>query len=183
LALLRQARVNDVYISARKSMTVQFYAHSVTKRAEDIALVDSGATENFMHLKYTKQLKLPIKTLLFPRQLNNVDGTLNKGGQIKFYTDLKVQTGNNQTKMRFFLTDLGEHKVILGYLWFAVVQPKIDWKRGWIDHTHLPIILRATNFEKARYSLVQRIGKTIKRIAGALLSKPKEVDKIPKEYQ
>jgi hypothetical protein len=30
--------------------------------------------------------------------------------------------------IRFFLTDLGEHKAILGYLWFMAVQPKINWK-------------------------------------------------------
>jgi hypothetical protein len=29
------------------------------------------------------------------------------------------------------------------------VQPNIDWKKGWIDHTQLPIILRAPNTQKA----------------------------------
>ncbi len=53
--------------------------------------------------------------------------------------------------MRFFLTELGEHKAILGYPWFAAVQPKINWKRGWIDHTQLPIVLKAANAMKARF--------------------------------
>jgi hypothetical protein len=53
--------------------------------------------------------------------------------------------------MRFFLTDLGEHKAILGYLWFMAVQPKIDWKWGWIDESHLPIILWMENAGKAKY--------------------------------
>jgi hypothetical protein len=39
--------------------------------------------------------------------------------------------------LHFFLSDLGEHKAILGYPWFATVQPNIDWKKGWIDHTQL----------------------------------------------
>jgi hypothetical protein len=73
--------------------------------------------------------------------LYNVDGTGNKSGELRFYTDLTVQSRTNRTNMRFFLTDLGEHKAILGYPWFAATQPKIDWKRGWIDHTQLPIIL------------------------------------------
>jgi hypothetical protein len=47
--------------------------------------------------------------------------------------------------------DLGEHKVILGYSWFTAVQPKINWKNGWIDHVHLPIILRTDNVEKTKY--------------------------------
>jgi hypothetical protein len=54
-----------VYILARKSMTVCFYTHSIAKRAEGVALVDSGATENFMNLQYAQWLKLPIKWLAY----------------------------------------------------------------------------------------------------------------------
>jgi hypothetical protein len=62
-------------------MTVRIYLHSIAKRAEAIALVDSGATENFMNLSYAKWLKLPIKQLPQPRKLYNVDGTENKSGE------------------------------------------------------------------------------------------------------
>jgi hypothetical protein len=70
----------DVYISARKSMMVRTYIHSKSKRAETIALLDSGATKNFLNLKYAEWLQLPIKRLPQPRQLFNVDGTENKMG-------------------------------------------------------------------------------------------------------
>ena len=113
-------------MSARKSMTVRFFIHSVMKRAEAVALLDSGATENFMNLSYTRWLKLPIKELAQPRKLFNVDNTENISGELKYYTDLQVQTGGKIVKLRFFLTHLGEHKAILGYPWFAVNQPKID---------------------------------------------------------
>jgi hypothetical protein len=96
------------------------------KRAKGVALVDLGATENFMNLGYTKWLRLPIKRLTFKRNLYNVDGMENKSGKLKYYTDLEVQTGTRHIKMRFFLTDLGKHKAILGYSWFMAMQPKID---------------------------------------------------------
>jgi hypothetical protein len=130
-------------------MTIRFFVHSIAKRAELIALVDSGATENFMNLTYAKWLRLPIKKMDQPRKLFNVDGTKNKSGELQYYTDLQVRTGTSTTSLRFFLSDLGEHKAILGYPWFAATQPKIDWKKGWIDHTQLPIILRANNAKKA----------------------------------
>ena len=133
-------------------MTVRFYVHSIAKRAEAVALVDSGATENFMNLSYARWLKLPIQTLQQPRKIFNVDRTTNKSGELKYFTDLEVQTGPNRSKLRFFLTDLGENKAILGYSWFAAVQPKIDWKRGWIDSSQLPIILRAHNAKRARFT-------------------------------
>src|SRR3984893_16441078 len=142
----------DVYISARKSMTVWTYVHSKNKRTEVVALLDSGATENFMELKYAEWLLLPIKRLPEPRRLLNVDGTLNKGGTLQFYTDLKVQTGTQYVALRFFLSELGENKMILGYPWFAAVQPNIDWKRGWIDHTQLPIVIRAPDAAKAIFT-------------------------------
>jgi hypothetical protein len=103
--------------------------------------VDSGATENFLNLTYAKWLRLPIKTLKTLWKLYNVDGTENKVGELCHYTDLETKMGTVASKLQFFLSDLGKHKAILGYPWFAVVQPNIDWKRGWIDHTQLPIIL------------------------------------------
>jgi hypothetical protein len=78
-----------------------------------------------------------------------MDGTNNKSGDLKYFMDLEVRTGSNRTTMRFFLLNLGEHKAILGYPWFTAVQPKIDWKRGWIDSTQLPIILRLNDAKKA----------------------------------
>ena len=132
-------------------MTVRFYLHSVAKRAEAVALLDSGATENFMDLAYARWMKLPIKAMPHPRKLYNVDGTENKAGEVKFFVDLGTRTGTNVTKLRFFLSDLGGQKAILGYPWFADVQPRIDWKRGWIDQQHLPIILKSANARRAKF--------------------------------
>ncbi len=132
-------------------MTVRIFIHSNSKRAETISLLDSGATENFLNLDYAKWLNLPIKRLPFPRKLFNVDGMENKAGQLQFYTDLAIQTGTTTTNMRFFLTQLGEHKAILGYPWFAATQPKIDWRRGWINHTQLPIVFKTSDAAKAQF--------------------------------
>jgi hypothetical protein len=96
-------------------MTVQCYLHSIAKRAEVVSLVDSGATENFLNLTYAKRLQLPIKKLKEPQKLYNVDGTENKAGELQYYTDLEAHTGTTTHKLRFFLSDLGEHKAILGY--------------------------------------------------------------------
>jgi hypothetical protein len=177
-------------------MTVRCYIHSIAKRAEITALVDSGATENFMNLTYAKWLHLPIKKLLNPQKLFNVDGTENKAGELLFYTDLQVRSGGQNTTLRFFLSDLGEHKAILGYSWFAAVQPRIDWKRGWIDHMQLPIILHAPNAQRAQFVPQTRniprtqpphqyyIGcATIYPHTGTKQINEPDLDKIPKEFR
>jgi len=173
-------------------MTLRFFIHSKSKRAKAIALIDSGATENFMNLGYAKYLQLPIKRLEEPWSLFNVDGTTNKSGSLQFYTDLQVQTGTQRTNLRFFLTDLGDNKAILGYPWFAAVQPCINWKRGWVDHAQLPIIFRAPNATKARF-IPRQINRpntrqTDQYFIGRIVidpieqTTPSEIDKIPKQY-
>jgi hypothetical protein len=70
-------------------MTIRTYVHSKSKRAELVALVDSGATENFMNLQYAEYLQLPIKRLPEPRRLLNVDGTPNK---VEPYNSIPIST-------------------------------------------------------------------------------------------
>jgi hypothetical protein len=71
-------------------------------------------------------------------------------------TDLVVRTGSTYTTLRFYLLDLGEQKAILGYPWFVAVQPNINWKKGWIDHIQLPIILQTNNTKQAQFVPRQR---------------------------
>ena len=123
-------------------MTIRFYVHTPKGQAVDTALIDSGATENFMNLKYAQNLQLPMQEMEDPQVVFNIDGTANKSGEIKYYTDLSIQTGQDFTLFRFFLTNTGTSKVILGYPWMCAIQPRIDWKRGWIDSEHLPIVFR-----------------------------------------
>ena len=126
-------------------MSIRVFIHTPNKRAETPALLNSGATENFINHHYATHLRLPIKQLVTPRKIFNVNGTTNRKGDIKYYTDLEVRTGEKCTNMRFFLTELGPQKMILGYPWFAAVQPKIDWAKGWIDYAQLPVVIKTPN--------------------------------------
>jgi len=134
-------------------MTLRIFLHLKSKRAETVALLDLEAMENFMSLDYAKYLHLPIKMLKEPRKLFNVDGTPNRAGDLRYFTDLATRTGTKLTMLRYFLLDLGDNKVILGYPWFAAAQPKIDWAKGWIAYDQLPIVLRAPDASKACFLL------------------------------
>jgi hypothetical protein len=129
-------------------MTLRLFIHSASKRAKTSALLDSGATENFMHLDYAKALGLPVKELEKEHKLYNVDRTGNKARALKYYTDLSVQMGTQHYNLRFYLSNLGDYKCILGYPWFAAIQPRIDWRKGWIDYAQLPIVLRTKGVRK-----------------------------------
>src|SRR6267154_2561695 len=185
-ALLRQYRDQDVFLSARKSMTLHVFMHSKSKRANTIALLDSGATKNFMSLQYTKYLQLSIKVLSEPRRLFNMDGTQNKAGDLKYYTDLHTRMGTTQRTLQYFLSDLGENRVILEYPWFMATQPKIDWARGWISHDQLPIVLRSPDATKAQF-LPRQMRPTSHTIVGHVEIAPSTTklptSSIPLQYQ
>jgi len=61
VAKLRQTISNKrIYYSARESMEIHCYIHSARKQTNMKALVDCGATENFINLSYARWLGLPI---------------------------------------------------------------------------------------------------------------------------
>jgi len=75
--------------------------------AEEIALVDSGATENFIDQETIKKLKLGTKKLETPVGLRNIDGTFNKPRQITHYLDLLISHETKKNSECFYVTDLG----------------------------------------------------------------------------
>jgi len=56
-----------------------------------------------------------------------VDGTLNRHGTINRACDLLVTRGNKKARQRFYVTNLGCDRFILGYPWFREFQPDINW--------------------------------------------------------
>jgi hypothetical protein len=157
-------------------MMLRIFIHSRSKRAKTVTLLDSGATENFMNIKYAQKMKLPIQQLTEERRLFNVNGMQNKAGSLKYFTDVTTRMGEKSTRLQYFLTDLGENQVILGYPWFASAQPWIDWVKGWIDYTQLPIVLKSNNANRAIFSARTKGRKAI--------IKTIQVDKqIPYQYR
>jgi hypothetical protein len=71
---------------------------------------------------------------------------------LKYYTDIITRTETKRMHLRYFLTDLGDNQVILGYPWFASAQPRIDWAKRWIDYQQLPIVLRTDDMEKVVFA-------------------------------
>jgi len=64
--------------------------------AEEIALLDTGATENFIDPATVAQLCLGTKKLPFKRTVYNVDRTLNHNGAVTHACNLIVSRGNKK---------------------------------------------------------------------------------------
>jgi hypothetical protein len=106
-----------LYINKHNSIKLPFSLYTYRGKAEETALVDSGATENFVDYKTVARLRLGTKKLEQVRPIINIDGTSNQAGDIMHYCDLLVTRGQQTGRERFFVTNLGKDRFIFGYLW------------------------------------------------------------------
>ena len=118
--------------------------------ADKKALVDSGATDNFIHPAFTKRLGLSMTPLDKPKRIYNIDNTSNKAGSITHSLELKVTTKGIDKVMRFLVTDIGNEEILLGYPWLATFEPAFGWKDAIIETKALPIIISSTHLVDSR---------------------------------
>jgi hypothetical protein len=86
-------------------------------------LVDSGATDNFMHPAFATKMGLGLCELPTPKKIFNINNTNNKSGKITHYLDLDITTKGIHKEMRFLITDIGNEDLLLGYPWLASFEP------------------------------------------------------------
>jgi Aspartyl protease len=75
--------------------------------ANYVALVDSGATENFIDTETVTKLKLGRRPLKVPLEVRNVDGTGNKAGNLTHYVKLRAKVNEKEEELTFYVTSLG----------------------------------------------------------------------------
>ena len=111
-------------------MRIPITLHTAQKQANDIAFLDCGAMECFISQRFIDQHKLGVHLMENPWKLQNADGSLNAGGGLKYYTELKVVTGETPHLLRFYIADIGLDDLILGYPWFAATNAHPNWTTG-----------------------------------------------------
>jgi Aspartyl protease len=107
-----------------------FLIHTKKKRAEWKALLDTGATECFIHPHLVKSLNFKEHPLTRPQHVRNIDRTINQAGKTTTGVCLVVKYQGKPQEHLFFVTNIGEDDVILGYPFFKAATPHINWKTG-----------------------------------------------------
>lgn len=100
--------------------------------------MDSGATANFIDRDFVETKKLVTTKLQKPIEVKNVDGTLNKTGNICEYVRAFLEIGNHKSTQIFYVTGLGNKDVIIGYSFLYEHNPVIDWVKGDWEFTRCP---------------------------------------------
>jgi predicted aspartyl protease len=141
MALIRACITESVYVSRKRSIKINLLLHTERKRAIKKALLDSGATECFIHPNVVEQLQLTKVKLPKPRKVKNVDGTLNQSGEVIEGVILIIKHNGKPQKHLFYVANIGEDDLILGYPFLEAANPEINWKEGTMEGT---IILLTT---------------------------------------
>ena len=108
------------------------------KKVQTKALVDLGATTNFVNKVVMENNNLVTYKLANPYYVINTDSTPNKVGQITKYVQAYVAIGSHKTTKYLFVINLGNKKIIIGYLYLYKHNPNINWQKGQWEFTRYP---------------------------------------------
>src|SRR5487761_490078 len=125
-----------VQSESRNKLSIKTNVSHGLKIAETTALIDCGAEGRFVHesaveMKHAKKLRYPLKA-------KNVDGSENKKGKITHQIMLHYDVQGVKMKDYFFITDIGDQKIILGIPWLKRCNPQINWKDMSFTLDHIP---------------------------------------------
>ena len=90
------------------TMNVPFTFQMAHAMANEAALLDRGATENFIDIETWKRMGIGKRPLVKPIKVYNVDGMENKRGEMTHYCRLRVIYDGEEDLQNFYLTNLGK---------------------------------------------------------------------------
>jgi hypothetical protein len=94
------------------------------------AMVDCGATENFIDKDYTEQIKIRLDKKKIPRRVLAVDGREITSGPVTHDTSVELIINNHREKIKLHCITIGNSPIIMGLPWLKQHNPNIDWKEG-----------------------------------------------------
>jgi hypothetical protein len=143
-----------MYITRRRALNIPIFFTNKDGTVASEALVNSGATENFMDKRALRRLGVGRIRLGQSKKVRNVNGTLNQAGEITHFCILKTKLGEREKAQKFYITDLGKDRIILGFPWLEEYNPQINWKEGTVEGQPLHI---STVHDNLQYLLAKKL--------------------------
>ncbi|KAF5354387.1 hypothetical protein D9758_010793 [Tetrapyrgos nigripes] len=117
----------------------------ITSRKIDAeALIDSGAEGIIINSCFAQENCLTLLPIKNPFPVRNVDGSKNTMGWVRHYTIQKLciysqnKRSYHEEMAEFYVTDIGDHDVILGTDQLEEHNPEVDWSFSKVDMVRCP---------------------------------------------
>ena len=92
------------------------------------AMIDSGATEDFIDNTICEKHQNTTKVAEKPREIYLADGNLSEMGPITHIAEVPIEIGGHKELATLQVANLQNHEIILGMPWLKRHCPKIDWE-------------------------------------------------------
>ncbi|KIV98295.1 uncharacterized protein PV09_09860, partial [Verruconis gallopava] len=94
-----------------------------------MAMIDSGATADFLSSRYAREWDLPLRKKKDPYPLITADGTpiASDQGMVEYETTVDMTMLGKKVRRTFDVTNIGDSDIILGLSWLQDERPHIDW--------------------------------------------------------
>jgi len=99
------------------------------------ALVDCGATGDFIDEGFMERAKIPTRNLSQPIPVFNVDGSPNEAGSITKVADMIMTYKGHSERILLAVTQLSKQDTILGMTWLKKHNLEIDFTTGSVKLT------------------------------------------------
>ena len=92
------------------------------------ALVDRGASENFVDKTYAEASRIPMQQKATPRRDLTVDGSEVTGGPVTHDVQVHLTINHHEEDIRLHHNTIRNAPIILGLPWLKLYDPVIGWK-------------------------------------------------------
>lgn len=151
------------------------------------AMIDSGATADFLSESYVKEWGLRLNRKGRPYPLVTADGTpiSSNQGMVKYETTVVMKAMGKTVKRTFDVANIGDTDVILGLSWLQDEKPHVDWSTLTVSPAkgQHPVQARMLTREQT-INLLRKSARDVEITAVyALHDGGKPAFEIPKEYR
>ena len=130
-------KVNHVIVGGQQYRQIWIPSYILwMTHAQDIyaqIFIDCRADINCINYDFAWRNRIPLKKLKKPLLVNNIDGSPNEAGMIKYLVTLFIKMGGIIHREEFHAIKCGKDNIILGLPWLNCVNPTINWVNKHVD--------------------------------------------------